>query len=349
MSVPCVPGSLHPDHENVVLQQPESAAPVEVPVVDATAEKQGLFAMLQKMVGADLTTISMPISVHEPTTFLQRMAEGLQYHHLLEEAGNTDDPVRQLTLTAAFAISSYSCNERTGKPFNPYLGETYQYDDGNVRFFAEQVSHHPPIGACVLEGKSFIFWQDMCVQTKFGGNNLDVSPQGEWHVVFKNNGNHIFWRGVTTVVYSIIIGTMWIDCFGDTELVSLQTGERALVKMTKCGWFSRGRWETTCSILNGAGKQVSTFSGLWNSQLKIDATGEIVWRNTLGAPRPGDKYMRPDHVFELIAAPEALLARLPTTDSRYRKDLIALQQNDSNRASAEKRALEERERALRRQ
>ena len=189
----------------------------------------------------------------------------------------------------------------------------------------------------------------MCVQTKFGGNNLDVSPTGEWHVQFKSNGNHIVWRGVTTVVYSIIIGTMWIDCYGDTEVISLKTGEKALIKMTKCGWFSKGRWETQVLIHNAQGQHVQTISGKWNSELKLDSTGEVLWRNTLGAPRPTDRYQRPDHVFDLIAAPPALLARLPNTDSRFRRDLQALQVDDLNRAAAEKRQLEERERSRRRQ
>ena len=335
--------------ERLLLREPDSGVLTEVPLVDASAEKQGLFEMLKRAIGTDLTTISMPIAVHEPTTFLQRMAEGLQYHHLLEEGGQTIDTMRQLMLTTCFAIATYSCNERTGKPFNPYLGETFEYDDGNVRFFAEQVSHHPPIGAAIMEGPGFTFFQDMCVQTKFGGNNLDVSPTGEWHVLFKNNGNHLVWRGVTTVVYSIIIGTMWIDCFGDTEVVSLTTGERAVIKMTKCGWFSKGRWETLALLQNAQGQQIHSISGKWNSELKLDSTGEVLWRNTLGAARPGDKYGRPEHVFELTASPADVLERLPNTDSRFRRDLQALQADDPNRAAAEKRVLEERERSRRRQ
>ncbi|MDP2437360.1 MAG: OSBP family protein, partial [archaeon] len=335
--------------ESLLIRAPDAAAPVEVPLAEASEEKQGLFEMLKKAVGSDLTTMSMPISVHEPTSFLQRMAETLQYHHLLEAAGSTTDPVRQCMLTAVFAVVAYSCNVRTQKPFNPYLGETYQYDDGNVRFFAEQVSHHPPIGACVLDASQFTFFQDMCVQTKFGGNNLDVTPSGEWHVVFKNNGNHFTWKGQKTVVNSIIIGTMWIDCFGETEVISVKTGEKAKIKMTKCGWFSKGRWETTIKVFNSRGKEALSVSGKWNSELRVDGTDEVVWTNTLGAPRQGDKYQRPDHVFELIDSPPALIERLPPTDSRFRKDVIALQSGDTTRASAEKKALEERERALRRQ
>ena len=39
-----------------------------------------------------------------------------------------------------FAMGPYGCMERTWKPFNPILGETFELDmDKGVRFFAEQV------------------------------------------------------------------------------------------------------------------------------------------------------------------------------------------------------------------
>ena len=39
-----------------------------------------------------------------------------------------------------FAMGPYGCMERTWKPFNPILGETFEIDlDRGVRFFAEQV------------------------------------------------------------------------------------------------------------------------------------------------------------------------------------------------------------------
>ena len=39
---------------------------------------------------------------------------------------------------------------RTTKPFNPLLGETWEYDDGDLKIITEQVSHHPPISAGIL-------------------------------------------------------------------------------------------------------------------------------------------------------------------------------------------------------
>lgn len=44
------------------------------------------------------------------------------------------------------------------KPFNPLLGETYEFCDHarGINFYGEQVSHHPPITAGVLETEHFV-------------------------------------------------------------------------------------------------------------------------------------------------------------------------------------------------
>ena len=41
---------------------------------------------------------------------------------------------------AAYCLGPFGGNERTWKPFNPILGETFELDkEGGVRFLAEQV------------------------------------------------------------------------------------------------------------------------------------------------------------------------------------------------------------------
>lgn len=46
----------------------------------------------------------------------------------------------RLLWVLAFAMGPYACMERTWKPFNPILGETFEVElDQNVKFFAEQV------------------------------------------------------------------------------------------------------------------------------------------------------------------------------------------------------------------
>ena len=83
----------------------------------------------------------------EPLSFLQRLTEDFEYSDCLDNAAQCSDRFEQLAYVAAFAVSSYAnTTVRTGKPFNPLLGETYECDrfnDLGWRAFTEQVSQWP--------------------------------------------------------------------------------------------------------------------------------------------------------------------------------------------------------------
>ena len=99
-------------------------------VVDDEEAKGGsnsLLSMLSSAVG-DMTSITIPIAYLEPTSFLQRLCEAFQYSELLDQAALADDPVRRTALVAAYFVSAHNNNYRTAKPFNPLLGETFEYE-----------------------------------------------------------------------------------------------------------------------------------------------------------------------------------------------------------------------------
>lgn len=110
-----------------------------------------LWSIMKNCIGKDLSKIPMPVNFNEPISMLQRLTEDYEYSELLDRAALCTDPCEQLAYVAAFTVSSYSTTiNRTGKPFNPLLGETYECDrtdDLGWRCTAEQVSHHPPMAA----------------------------------------------------------------------------------------------------------------------------------------------------------------------------------------------------------
>ena len=67
---------------------------------------------------------------------------------------------------------------RINKPFNPLLGETFEYRKGNFWYFAEQVSHHPPISACYAKSKNYEFWLNTNMKTNFWGTSLEIVALG---------------------------------------------------------------------------------------------------------------------------------------------------------------------------
>jgi hypothetical protein len=89
------------------------------------------------------TIMCLQVNFGEPLSFLQRLTEDFEYSDCLDKAARCEDSCEQLAYVAAFTASSYATtNNRTGKPFNPLLGETYEFDrrdDYGWRSFCEQV------------------------------------------------------------------------------------------------------------------------------------------------------------------------------------------------------------------
>lgn len=125
---------------------------------NTNVEKKGI---LKSMIGKDMTKMTLPVSFNEPTSLLQRVTEDMEYSDLLDRAADRPESTERLVYVAAFAASEYASTiGRIAKPFNPLLGETYEYvrPDKGYRFFIEQVSHHPPIGAAWAEAPKWDYY-----------------------------------------------------------------------------------------------------------------------------------------------------------------------------------------------
>lgn len=79
----------------------------------------------------------------------------LENRVLLERAAACSCSSERLMLVSAWLLSGYNSQPlRDNKPFNPLLGETFEWQahDGSARYLCEQVSHHPPVSCFVAEG-----------------------------------------------------------------------------------------------------------------------------------------------------------------------------------------------------
>ena len=137
-----------------------------------------LWSFMKNCIGKELTKIPMPVNFNEPLSMLQRITEDYEYADLLHKAAKAKDPCEQLTYVAAFCVSHYSTTSvRTGKPFNPLLGETYECDrtqDLGWKSFSEQVSHHPPMLAMHVAADDWNCWSEFSISSKFRGKYLQV-------------------------------------------------------------------------------------------------------------------------------------------------------------------------------
>ncbi|GBG60555.1 hypothetical protein CBR_g8578 [Chara braunii] len=317
-------------------------------------EREHYWTMMSKYVGADVTSlVTLPVVIVEPMTTLQKMAEIMEYSELLNQANMCEDPQLRLVYAVTWAVSVYFAYQRAWKPFNPILGETYEMEGHNgTRFIAEQVSHHPPMGAAHAENEHFIYDITSKLKTKFLGNSLDVYPVGRTRVVLKRTGDVLDLVPPPTKVHNLIFGRTWIDSYGDMVLTNLTTGDKVVLYFQPCGWFGVGRYEVDGYVYDANETPKYIVSGKWNSSMgyvKCDADGEPLEGQELEkiwevAPAPeNDKYSYTYFAHKINNFDSSPKHMLPS-DSRVRPDRLALEKGDSSTAAAEKHRLEERQR-----
>ena len=199
-----------------------------------------IWSVLKNCIGKELSKITMPVVLNEPLSFLERMAEFMEYAELLQIAAHQSDPVKRLEYVAAFVISSLSSNwDRLGKPFNPLLGETYEIQREHFRMVAEQVSHHPPISAFQADSPDFIMHGWLYPKLKFWGKSIEIQPKGKMTIELPATGDVFTWSGVNCCIHNVIVGKLWMEHFGTLEIVNHTTGHKAVITLKPAGCHSK--------------------------------------------------------------------------------------------------------------
>ena len=90
---------------------------------------------------------------------------------------------------AVYSISQFTCVANiTTKPFNPLLGETYEFCTDKIRICSEQTSHHPPITSNYGEGleENFKIYNSIETKTKFRGTHMDFIDAHKVYIEIHN-------------------------------------------------------------------------------------------------------------------------------------------------------------------
>ncbi|KAK7052593.1 Oxysterol-binding protein [Favolaschia claudopus] len=247
-----------------------------------------LWSVLKHSIGKDLTRISFPVFFNEPTSMLQRMAEDMEFSECLDVAAKERDAHRRIAFVAAFAMSNYSSTiGRIAKPFNPMLSETFEYVriDKEYRYLSEQVSHHPPISACMAESPYWKYYGEVDAQNKFMGKSFEIRPTGVAHAQlhlpvefapkyprapspFEGKVlEHFSWKKVTTNVSGFILGSPTIDHYGDMVVTNHRTKDTCVLTFKPRGWRGKDAYEISGRVMDANGRVTYEISGRWNSQL----------------------------------------------------------------------------------
>lgn len=324
-----------------------------------------LWSIMKNCIGKELTRIPMPVNFSEPLSMLQRLTEDYEYACVLDYASKLTDSCEQLAYVAAFTVSSYATtSNRTGKPFNPLLGETYEcdrMDDLGWRAISEQVSHHPPMVALHCEGKNWKCWQEFTMTSKFRGKYLQLIPLGTAHLIF-DSGNHYTWRKVTTTVHNIIVGKLWVDQHGDMDIINHKDGSKCRLTYIPYSYFNReAQRKVKGCVMDKDGKVNWVINGNWDSKIEIAPvvsvegtpdnpiykTGPytVAWERRLPPP-DCEKYYNFTELACQLNEPEEGVA---PTDSRNRPDQRLMEEGKWDEANTIKVQLEEKQRAARKE
>lgn len=324
-----------------------------------------------------MTKMTLPVSFNEPTSLLQRVTEDMEHTDLLDTAADRTDSTERLVYVAAFAASEYASTiGRVAKPFNPLLGETYEYvrPDKGYRFFIEQVSHHPPIGAAWAEAPKWDYYGESAVKSKFYGKSFDINPLGTWFLKLRpsSGGEELYtWKKVTSSVIGIITGSPTVDNYGPMEIKNHTTGEICTLDFKPRGWKASSAYQVSGKVMTSDGRTRWSIGGRWNDKIYArltpgfeDATvlpstsksssghdsaspAFLVWE---AHPRPtGIPFNLTPFVVTFQSLPDRLRPYLPPTDTRLRPDQRAMEDGEYDLAATEKTRVEEKQRAKRRE
>ncbi|CAM9002327.1 unnamed protein product [Rhodiola kirilowii] len=323
-----------------------------------------LWSMIKDNIGKDLTKVCLPVYFNEPLSSLQKAFEDLEYSYLVDRAyewGKRGNSLMRILNVAAFAVSGYSSTEgRSCKPFNPLLGETYEADfpDRGLRFFSEKVSHHPMIVACHCEGTGWKFYGDSTLKSKFWGRSIQLDPVGILTLEF-DDGEVVQWSKVTTSIYNLILGKLYVDHYGVMRVQGNQEFSCKL-KFKEQSIIDRNPHQVHGIVQDRSGKTVATLFGKWDESMHYvlgDYSGKgkgldslsdthMLWKRSK-PPKVSTRYNLTRFAITLNELTPGLKEKLPPTDSRLRPDQRYLENGEYEMANAEKLRLEQRQRQAR--
>uniref|UniRef100_A0A665T938 Oxysterol-binding protein n=1 Tax=Echeneis naucrates TaxID=173247 RepID=A0A665T938_ECHNA len=344
-----------------------------------------VWSILKKCIGLELSKITMPIVFNEPLSFLQRITEYMEHIYLINRACSLPDSIERMKAVAAFAVSAVASQwDRTGKPFNPLLGETYELtrEEHGFRLVSEQVSHHPPISAFHAESLvgDFVFHGSIYPKLKFWGKSVEAEPKGTITLELLKHNEAYTWS------------KLWIEQYGTVEIVNHSTGDKCVLNFKPCGMFGKELHKVEGYIQDKSKKKCCIIYGKWTECMwsvdpqsyeahkKSEKKGEnrkqkqeqkagqnddaddmpevqetvcvvpgstLLWRIDSRPAHSATMYNFTNFAMSLNELEPGMEAILAPTDCRFRPDIRAMENGRMDDASREKERLEEKQRAAR--
>eukprot|EP01126_Amoeba_proteus_P021891 TRINITY_DN2226_c0_g2_i4.p1 TRINITY_DN2226_c0_g2~~TRINITY_DN2226_c0_g2_i4.p1 ORF type:complete len:492 (-),score=85.87 TRINITY_DN2226_c0_g2_i4:109-1584(-) len=302
--------------------------------------------------------LSMPCWMYEPLSILQRSAEMFEYAELLERAALCKDRLNRLAYVTTFFVSIYSQTPNRFKiNFNPILGETFEYVDNRyddpIKYFSEQVSHHPPRTATHAENSKWIFIQNYHPTTSFYGNYVHLETNYVTFLIFKATGDKYMISHPSSKIHNIVMGSTWLEHYGQLVVEDLSDGTDCRVDFHAGSWFRGVNYEIEAEIFDSQWNKVIQLNGAWNSHVSAEWISDTEdfpsgTQLTLWINDEEDWSLKPyrltDYSLSFNYLSKEMKSIILPTDSRRRLDIRYLIKGEDKRATAWKKVKENKQR-----
>ncbi|KAH9994741.1 Oxysterol-binding protein [Xylariaceae sp. FL0662B] len=242
----------------------------------------------------DLSNITAPPFVLAPKSVTEIPACWGERHSLFLQPAQEADPARR----ALLVLKNFLCSQKrqvvvdpdggvggARKPLNAFLGElfvgTFEGADGDgdgsatTRLVCEQVSHRPPVTACVLYNAARGVSSAACVaQETTYGPAAGVRVRQRGHAVVRDdaNGESHLVTLPTVAVKGLLTGRPYPELEG-TCYISSSSGFLATIefggKKALLGLGSRNSVRAEVSSIRDGGRVLFEISGQWSGRLTV--------------------------------------------------------------------------------
>lgn len=323
---------------------------IDVDEVDGEGQNILMGIISQLRLGSDLSRITLPTFILERKSMLERITNQMQHPDILLEAHATKDPEERFAQVVKWSLSGWHITPKAvKKPLNPVLGEYFSsywdLPNGTKAFYiAEQTSHHPPKSSYfyISPENGIRIDGTLVPHSKFLGNSAASMMEGVGYLQFTDILDELgapeTYEITQPNMYArgILIGKLKYE-LGDHSVVNCP----ALDLVADIEFKTKGFISGTYNAIQGEIKQISTgkvlyeITGKWNEVMEI-------------------RDVRTNHKKVLFDVKEA--RPMPTKtrpieeqgnlESRklWQKVIQALGSRDHDSATAEKSAIEDRQR-----
>ncbi|XP_061744976.1 oxysterol-binding protein-related protein 11-like [Nerophis ophidion] len=324
-----------------------------------------LHLLSQLKLGMDLTRVVLPTFILEKRSLLEMYADFMSHPDLFVAIADGSSPEDRMVRFVEYYLTSFHEGRKGAiakKPYNPIIGETFHcswkvpkrpeastvetpqespdqaasQESYQVRFVAEQVSHHPPVSGFYAE----CLERRMCVNThvwtksKFMGMSIGVSMIGEGCLTLLEHDEEYTFTLPCAYARSILT-VPWVELGGKVNINCAKTGCAAVITFQTKPFYGGKLHKVTGEVKhNATNAVVCRIQGEWNGALEfIYTSGETKVIDVTKLPVT-KKLVRP-------------VEKQGPTESRrlWQHVTEALRQKDIDKATEHKRILEERQRS----